>query len=178
MDSGNKTEVIEPGKITPPNGSFFIHGIRGFGAGSGFMVGQFGRGCEEVSISLQADGLTLPLRPYGYIIEVDNGAIVKASARDMSTMLLGGVKHATVERGDSYDETQLTDLLAMTKRGGHNEITVLRNGVEVAGAYVVEGSETGIPGIRKFLQACREKKMPVHIIPKEILEIEKTTESE
>lgn len=169
----------EPETIVPPEGSYFIHGIKSFGGEKGFILGQFGRGLEEISISLQKDGETLPLRPYGYILEIDKGSVVRASARDMATAVLGGVKHPTVERGGSFKEDQMTELLAVTRRGSHNEIIAKRNGVEAVAAYVLEGADKGTPGVKKFLQACREKRMPVRMIPKDIQgEIEKPTESE
>lgn len=148
-------------KIVPPEGTYFIHGIRDF-----TLTRQSPILHPEISCSLQLDGNTKPFRPYGYVIEVDKGSLNKAFPRDVSSLSLSdGKRLGRFSRAmQSYDEDQLEELIKNTPRGKHNELWVLGDGYTIVGAYQT-AEALGKPGIKQFLQSCKRRHLPIRVIP-------------
>ncbi len=156
---------LHPETITPPTGSYFLRGIRNWTPNEDLKINM-----PEVSISLQKDGKTLPLRPYGYILEIDKGGIVKAYDRDVTSEYTEEGKKGLAERSTkndtrTYTENELEDLIRNTKSGFHNELIVNGNEIGITKAYVLEGAKK-IKGLRKFKKDCVLKGIEIHIIPK------------
>lgn len=148
--------------ITPPEGSYFIHGLGGWSKKSAPAIIKE----EEISVSLQQDGKTEPIRPFGYIVRLDRGSIRHAASRDLTSRVgEDGQKVPTVSRGLRYDEERLDELIEDTARGKHNEliVDVLKVGVEEA--YVLEDS-AGTPGVNAFRKACQERGIRIRVIPR------------
>ena len=72
-----------------------------------------------------------------------------------------------------YTEENLPELLDKTENGGHNEIWVKGISVDIIGAYVMKGGEEEITGIKKFMRACKDVSLNIHVI-----EIKKQNENE
>ena len=58
--------------IEPPVGTYFIHGVKTWSKENSLSIRS-----PEISVSVQEDGKTVPLRPYGYRLKVYKGAIKK-----------------------------------------------------------------------------------------------------
>ena len=67
-DLNNQEANVE--KIKTPEGSYFVHGLKTWSAESSVGIHQ-----PEISCSLQLDGKTEPIRPFGYILEIDRGVL-------------------------------------------------------------------------------------------------------
>lgn len=152
-------------EILPPAGTFFIRGVSNWTAGKDTSINY-----EQISISLHKDGQTTPIRPYGFILKLDPGAIVNAYDRDITTeaSFREGTKfiaERAKKKTREYTEEELGELMENTSQSKHNEIIVKGNKVEVIGAYIIEDTK-GVPGIRKFRQYCSEKGFTIHIVPK------------
>lgn len=110
----HETEAV----ITPPEGTYFIHGVNSWNKDSIVSVSF-----PEISCSIQKDGYTDPLRPFGFILELDKGSIVSAHDTDVASKRGSGY---TKEYGDAtlsknykeYSEDELGTLIESTKEGG------------------------------------------------------------
>src|SRR5258706_3422490 len=156
---------LHPETITPPKESYFLRGIRNWTPNEDLKINM-----PEISISLQRDGQTLPLRSYGYILEIDKGGIVSAYDRDVTSEYIENGKKGLAERSTkndtkTYSEEELDDLLQNTKSGSHNELVVRGDKVGITKAYVLEGAKR-IKGLRKFKKDCLSKGIEIHIIPR------------
>lgn len=141
--------------IEEPSGCYFVHGIKGWSRGERPSV--YG---GEISISLHKDGLTVPLRPYGYVIKLESGSIISAQDRDVATKYGdGGFKKKSIAAKTTtyrtYLESELEDLMNNTRSGSHNEIVVDGLKVEIVGAYTIKGMK-GVDGLKSFRKACHK----------------------
>ncbi|MEK7061779.1 MAG: hypothetical protein AAB957_00780 [Patescibacteria group bacterium] len=152
--------------IETPEGTYFIHGVKQWSKKDRIDIRS-----PEVSVSLQKDDFTEPLRPYGYILKIDKGAISGAFDRDVTSTYneryekelkpqSAGRKHR------HYGESELQELMTNTKTGSHNEVWVKKDKTEIVGAYITEEALSA-PGAKVFLQACQKDNIPVRIIKKE-----------
>jgi hypothetical protein len=94
----------------------------------------------EISVSLQKDGYTLPLRPFGYVIEVEKGGIMNAFDRDVTSKIIQGKKTFapwTDRNWREYKEDEMHILMENTRKGSHNEIWVRSRCATIVGGYVV-----------------------------------------
>jgi len=119
-------------------------------------------------VSLQRDNVTKPLRPYGYILRVERGAISGAFDRDVTSAYNGrGEKELKPQSAGrkrrQYGEGDLQELIANTGTGSHNELWVKGDRVEIIGAYITEEALSA-PGARAFLKACQRDDIPVRIL--------------
>lgn len=148
--------------IEPPQDTYFVHGVGEWSKDN--RIGIIG---EEISGSLQKDGHTKPIRSYGFVLEVEKGAISKAYDRDVTSERLRGKKQLSqqskTKRWKEYGEDSLEDLIKNTPMNSHNEIWLNGNGVEIVGAYITQKG-IGSPGSKSFLKACKEKNIPVRNI--------------
>ncbi len=158
----------DPELITPPKGTYFIRALKNWNPRMGAAVSS------ETSISLQIDKKTLPLRSYGYILNVDKGAVIRAYDKDVTSELDEEGKRVPATRSTlsdakqhsgQYTEENLDVLCEKTKDGAHNELIVRGGMVEISGCFIVEGTEKE-PGLAKFRNDCLAKKLKIHIIPK------------
>lgn len=193
LDSLSQTNIMEgislpknyeinmhPEAITPPNGTYFIRGIKNWTPGNDLTVNF-----SEISCSLQKDGQTIPLRPYGYILEIDKGGIISAHDKDITSEIGENNTKEPSHRAmkadlKTYTENNLDDMIANTKNGSHNELIVKGDKVGVLGAYVVEG-ENNLPGIKQFKKDCLSKGIKIHLVPniaKEFTPIQRLTVGE
>jgi len=160
--SGAATDISSL-PVIPPEGWYFVRGLRTWRRG---LVPRIW--ANQISCSLQNDGVTSPLRPFGYVLKLYRGAIVAAFDRDVSSTTGANVSksfgHQTAHReSTNYGEAGLGELTANTRRGSHNEIWVDSSRAEIAQAYVLGGS-SGVPGTLAFVRACRSAGLDVHWI--------------
>jgi hypothetical protein len=152
--------------ITTPEGTYFIHGVKQWS-----KKDRIGIRSPEVSASLQKDNVTEPLRPYGYILKVDKGAISGAFDRDVTSDYNERYEkelkpQSAGRKCRQYNENELQELIANTKTGSHNEIWIRGDQAEVVGAYITEEALSS-PGAKAFLKTCQRDNIPVRIIKKE-----------
>ena len=148
-------------KIKTPQGSYFIHGLKTWNEKSSIGIRQ-----PEISCSLQLDKKTNPIRPVGYILEIDNGGIVHSFDRDTTSTIDENFQKILKDNSPTlkdYSENDLDKLLQNTKNGSHNEIWVNGLSVDIVGAYVVQKEEE-IAGVKKFIKACKDASIEVHTI--------------
>jgi len=158
---GPEEEIIEP-----PEGSYFIHGVKQWS-----KKDRIGIRSPEVSTSLQKDNFTEPLRPYGYILKIDRGAIPGAFDRDVTSAYNERYEkelksQSAGRKRRQYGENELQELIANTKTGSHNEVWVKGDMAEIVGAYITEEA-LNAPGAKAFLKACQKDNISVRIIKKE-----------
>ena len=149
--------------ITPPSTSYFVHGFRTWDRFSSFQRFE-----TEMSCSLQLDGHTNPFRPFGVIIAVEEGGLIKGFDQDVASLLIDGEKvfghHSKAESLPQYRETNLAELLENTSRYYHNELWIRAESVHVVGAYSM--SETyGVSGAKTFRKECRASGLTLREIP-------------
>jgi len=150
-----------------PEGTYFIHGIKPWS-----KTDSIGLRSPEVCASLQKDNITSPLRPYGYILKLDKGAISGAFDRDVASEYNERYEkqfkpQSVGHERRKYDEEELQELIKNTRSGSHNEVWVRGDGVEIIGAYITEEALSA-PGAKAFLKTCQENNIPVRIIRKEL----------
>ena len=140
--------------ISAPFASYFVHGFRTWDRFSSFQRFE-----PEMSCSLQLDGYTNPFRPFGVVIAIEEGGLIKGFDQDVASVLIDGQKvfghHSRAQGLPQYDITNLTDLLGNTNRYQHNELWIDAESVHLLGAYCVSNT-FGISGARAFRKACRE----------------------
>lgn len=151
--------------IGTPEGTYFVHGVKQWS-----RKDTIGIRSPEVSASLQKDSVTEPLRPYGYILKVDKGAVSGAFDRDVTSDYNERYEkklkpQSAGRKRRQYNESELQELIANTKAGSHNEIWIKGDGAEIIGAYITEEA-LGTPGSTAFLKACRKDNIPVRTIKK------------
>ncbi len=160
-----ETESIKE-TIEPPKDTYFIHGVKQWS-----KENRTGIRSPEISVSLQKDGSTKPLRPYGYILKIDKGAISMAFDRDVASQYNENYRkesklQSTGLKRRQSSENELQKLIANTKIGSHNEIWVKGDKVEIVGAYITEEMPSS-PGAKAFLKDCQKNNISVRIIKKE-----------
>jgi hypothetical protein len=141
--------------ITPPPGTYFIHGLPHWSKHY-FVELVF----SEVSVSLQKDGHTTPIRPLGFILQIEQGGIRAAYAKDVASKVERGMKvlseFSRVTK--RYAEHELDALIANTPKGKHNELWVNPLRAEIVGGYIVGN------GSKSFEKAMKRAGLDVHHI--------------
>jgi hypothetical protein len=122
----------------------------------------------EICVSLQKDAVTKPLRPYGFILNIDRGGIKSAFDRDVTSQYNEHFEkelkiQSAGKKRHQYDENELDRLMENTKNGSHNEIWVKGDKAEIVGAYIFEEQMNAI-GANVFLKACRKNGVQIKII--------------
>lgn len=153
----------QPSLITPPEDWYFMHGIKDWKKDH-----LIGIRSPEISCSLHKDGFTRPLRPYGYILALDQGSISRAYDRDVTSHYDGNFKKILSEgtrqkKYNSYSEKELDLLAKNTRKDSHNELWVNGEKTEIIGAYIMKDA-MGISGNQSFIKACRKAGIPVREI--------------
>ena len=159
-----KKESIEEQQdyIKVPDECYFIHGVKDW-----TKKHSIGVRTPEISCSLQKDTHTQPIRPYGYILKLDKGAISGAYDRDVTSRYHDTSfkkKLSEQTRGKqykNYNEDELEDLIENTKKKSHNELWVDGEMVEVIGAYVNK-KKMEASGTRAFIKACNRDNVSIH----------------
>jgi hypothetical protein len=150
--------------VKAPKGCYFIHGVKDWSKQCGIGIRT-----PEISCSLQKDKHTQPIRPYGYILKLDKGAISSAYDRDVTSRYYdNNFKKKLSEQTErkkykNYGEAELDILIENTQKNSHNELWVNGEMVEIIGAYVKK-SEEDIPGVKAFIKACGKENIPIHWI--------------
>ena len=150
--------------IETPEGCYFIHGVKDW-----TKKHSIGIRTPEISCSLQKDEYTQPIRPYGYILKLDKGAVTSAYDKDVTSRYYDtSFKKKLSEQTEQkkyrdYGEAELDALIENTQKNSHNELWVDGEMVEITGAYVKK-SEEDIPGVKAFIKACRKENVPIHWI--------------
>ena len=149
--------------ISAPSASYFVHGFRTWDRFSSFLRFE-----PEMSCSLQLDGYTNPFRPFGVVIAIEDGGLIKAFDQDVASVMIDGQKefghHSRAEGLPQYDVTNLAGLLENTHRYQHNELWINADSVHVLGAYCVSNTY-GIAGAKAFRKACREAGLKLQEVP-------------
>lgn len=120
--------------VTPPE-TYFIYGLSHWS--KEFILGIIH---PEISISLQKDGYTQPLRPLGFILKVNS--ILAAFDRDVSSKLIDGKKEFSPWSPKSRNYSDLSELINNTRRKSHNELWASSSEVEIIGGYIVGKSKS------------------------------------
>lgn len=147
--------------IQPPVDCYFIHGVKDWDKKRRPAISV-----PEVSCSIQKDGHTKPLRPYGYILRLQKGAVINAFDRDVTSRYCDASfkkelgEQTRLKKYRNYSENELSELVENTPRNSHNELWVNGEMAEIAGGYV---SKAGIdaPGVKAFIKTCGEEGIPV-----------------
>lgn len=152
--------------IQAPESTYFVHGVKAWSKEDKIGIRNL-----EVSASLQKDNFTKPIRPYGYILKIDKGAISIAFDRDVSSEYNeNGKKELKTQSAGrkrrKYTEDELQDLIANTKAGSHNEVWTRGDGIEIIGGYITEDALSAA-GAKSFLKSCQRNSIPVRIIKEE-----------
>ena len=163
-ESEQQGELVEP-----PEGAYFIHGVRTWSKNE-----TIGIRSPEISGSLQVDGITKPIRPYGYRLRVDKGGLSSAFAEDVTSEFGDGYKKRLKRQSSGikrrqYEEDELSELVDNTKIGSHNELWLIGNMIEIVGAYITEDGMSA-PGAQAFLKACRKDGISIEIIKRKLTE--------
>jgi len=154
----------QEGFVEAPEGCYFIHGVKDW-----TKKHSIGIRTPEISCSLQKDKHTQPIRPYGYIVRLDKGAITSAFDKDVAsryhdTSFKKQLNEQTEQKKyRSYAEDELDVLIKNTQKKSHNELWVNGEMVEITGAYVKK-SEENTHGTKAFIKACRKENIPIHWI--------------
>lgn len=141
--------------VVPPQDTYFIHGLNSWGRNGHFRL------FEEISVSLQKDGYTNPLRSFGFVLEINSGGILAAFDCDITSKVENGKKVMSWQsrRGvRSYCENTLDQLIANTSKSKHNELWVKGDEATIVGGYITEG------GHDDFLRIMKKKGLPVRFI--------------
>jgi hypothetical protein len=140
--------------ITPPPSTYFIHGLPYWS--KDFFVDLM---YSEVSVSIQKDGFTVPLRPLGFILEIQKGGIISAFDKDVASKLVDGKKVLSIfsRISKTYSETELDALVFNTPRGKHNELWVDSSKAEIVGGYTLGNTNS-------FEKAMKRADLDVHHI--------------
>jgi len=121
-----------------------------------------------MSCSLQLDGHTNPFRPFGVIIAVEEGGLIKGFDQDVASLLIDGEKvfglHPRAESLPQYSETNLAELLKNTIRYYHNELWIEAESVHVVGAYCLSDTY-GVSGAKAFRKECLASGLTLREIP-------------
>ncbi len=164
-ESGSENDIEKQKEfIETPKGCYFVHGVKDW-----TKKHSIGIRTPEISCSLQQDERTQPIRPYGYILKLDKGAIASAYDKDVTSRYYDtSFKKRLSEQTDqkkyrNYSENELDALIENTQKNSHNELWVNGEKVEITGAYVKKSEEVA-PGVKAFINACREKNIPIHWI--------------
>lgn len=150
--------------IEAPEGCYFIHGVKGW-----TKKHSIGIRTPEISCSLQKDEHSQPIRPYGYVLQLDKGAITSAYDKDVTSRYYDtSFKKRLSEQTEqkkyrNYDEGELDALIENTQKNSHNELWVNGEMVEIIGAYVKKSEEDAL-GTKAFIKACGKENIPVHWI--------------
>lgn len=140
--------------IIPPEGSYFIHG---FSSWSKNHLIDFPH--SEISVSIQKDDHTVPLRPIGFILEIQDGGIIAAFDRDVCSKIVRDRKVYSPWSSRSKNYTDLNELLANTPKGKHNELWVRSSFATIIAGYVVTGTKA-----KFFQKQMRKANYPIRII--------------
>jgi hypothetical protein len=150
--------------IEAPKDCYFIHGVKDWS-----KKHNIGIRTPEISCSLQKDGHTQAIRPYGYILRLNKGAIISAYDTDVTSRYYGSnFKKRLSEQTEqkkyrNYAEGELDALIENTQKNSHNELWVNGEMIKIAGVYVKK-SEGDAPGAKAFIKACRKESIPIHLI--------------
>lgn len=150
--------------IEAPKGCYFIHGVKDW-----TKKHTIGIRTPEISCSLQKDEHTQPIRPYGYVLKLDKGAIGAAYDKDVTscyydTSFKKKLSEQTEQKKHrNYGEDGLNALIENTQKNSHNELWVNGEMVEITGAYVKKTKED-VLGVKAFIRACRKENIPIHLI--------------
>lgn len=158
----NETEP-EVETINLPEDCYFIHGVTQWSKNN-----AIGIKAPEISCSIQKDGFSMPLRPYGYILKIDKGAISRAFDTDVSSKYKENWEKELSEQTElkkykNYQEDEFEELIQNTKKNSHNELWVNGEKVEIVGAYIKK-EENNLPGTTAFIKACNNSNIPIHWI--------------
>lgn len=142
--------------IVPPEGTYFIHGMNSWGRNGHFKL------FEEISVSLQKDGHTTPLRDFGFILDIERGGVIAAFDRDVTSKVEDGKKVFSWQsrKSRNYAENELDELMSKTPKNKHNELWVRGDMATIVGGYVTGES-------RDFRRSMEKKGLPIRIIPVE-----------
>lgn len=144
---------MENDLIVPPQGSYFIHGF------SKWSKNHFLNFIHpQISVSLQQDNYTVPLRPIGFILEIKKNGIIAAFDRDVCSKLENGKKIFAPWSPFSKNYKDLEDLLKNTTKGKHNELWVYSSHVEIVSGYILGKSKS-------FEKQMQKKGFSVHKLP-------------
>lgn len=123
--------------ITPPLDTYFIHG---FDHWSKNHLIDFIH--EEICVSLQKDGHTYPIRPLGFILNINK--IIAAYDRDAASKLIFNKRVFSKYSRQLIDySSDLKSLIEKTPKGKHNELWIKSKDAEIIGGYIVgEGHKT------------------------------------
>lgn len=150
-----------PELIKTPEDSYFIHGVEPWDRNK--RIGIFN---TEISVSLQKDGFTNPLRPYGFVLSIEKGGIRKAFPRDVASRrgdwAEKELKETSPQVGE-FSEDDLEKLLSETPIGKHNELWVNGEKINIVGSYIDKSRMTD-PGAKQFLKAVKEVGLEIRII--------------
>lgn len=135
-----------------PEDSYFIHGFSNW---SKNHVINFLH--PQISVSLQKDGFTFPLRPIGFILQIKENGIIAAFDRDVASKLINGKKVFSNYSCNTNSYTDLDLLLKNTPKGSHNELWVYSDFVEIIGGYT-------IGGFKSFEKAMKKADYPIHYL--------------
>jgi hypothetical protein len=127
--------------IVTPQNSFFI---RGATQSSKLTF-------PKMSVSLHLPGKTKPFRDYGFVISLEDEAIISAFSKDVTSYFIRGNKITDKTKVTDY-KNNLDLLLEKTPFNKHNEIWVETNLIKIVGYYVV--NNTTSPGYNRFIEIC------------------------
>ena len=165
LTSKLKGQKSEEKIVKPPEGCYFIHCIKSWSKNE-----YFGIKTPEISCSLQKDSYTIPLRPYGYILKIDKGAVICAFDRDVTSKYNENWQKFSAARQNKkigrYSESELEELIKNTKENSHNELWIRGEMIQIIGAYVVKKKVVS-PGTKVFIKSCRKADILIHWIKRE-----------
>lgn len=139
--------------IVPPSGSYFIHGFSHWSKNHILDLIH-----PEISVSIQKDHFTIPLRPIGFILEIKEGGIIAAFDRDVASKLEYGKKTFAPWSPKSKSYNNLEDLLRNTPEGKHNELWVLSSHVDILAGYIMGEAKS-------FEKRMKKAGYPIHKLP-------------
>lgn len=148
--------------IEAPEGCYFIHGVKDW-----TKKHTIGIRTPEISCSLQKDNRTQPIRPYGYVLKLDKGAVTSAYDKDVTSHYRDtDFKKRLSEQTEQkkyrdYSEDELDALMENTREKSHNELWVNGEKAEIIGAYIRKIENTS-PGTKEFIKACEKENIPIH----------------
>lgn len=145
--------------IKPPNNCIFIHGVRKWNKNK--SIGFF---YPEISISLHEPGYTIPVKPYGFILKLYNGAIIKSFDKDVTSKYNENYQKIFSEQTKHKKfinyEYNLEKLIENTAWQNHNEIWCYHHLIEIVGAYIYKKDR----GYAAFIKECNKQNIPIERI--------------
>jgi hypothetical protein len=114
----------------------------------------------EISVSLQKDGFTKPLREFGFIIEINHNGIIASFDRDVTSKIKDGKRVFSPwsnKKWRDYGEDMIS-LIGNTREGSHNEIWVDTDYAQIIGGYVIGNNHKG------FQKSLSREGYPIHCL--------------